>query len=412
MATGKALGGKSHVENPHVRLDERECASAATPRRGAMLYRRLIALMLSIECLSAGVAWGRQIAVDLRAPQPVARVQTAAKLAASSSVKLDGSLRKVNLDAGAADVGEVAIGDKLTFTLFDDVTITLTLKKKMPSPLGGEVFIAEASGYDGVKNAVVLRTAEGLTVDVQDYRNRKVYRVISTATGVMVQEMEAKGGKCGCDALDPPNLTDKASTKLHKVKKVVAAKNVESDETCVDILVAYDTNAATWANANGGGVTNFAQMAVQRMNTVLVNNGLDWAFRFRLVGIAKVSTSSANLDSTLDAATNGSGDWAPIKAKRDDVGADIVTVLIDTGTAYGTTGLGWSLRTTDFESFAESAYNVCAIRSVAQSHTMTHEVGHNMGCGHSDEMADRSNCGPQLYDYSAGCYITEWFPVE
>ena len=31
-------------------------------------------------------------------------------------------------------IGSVAIGDELTFTLFDDVTITLTLKKKMPSP--------------------------------------------------------------------------------------------------------------------------------------------------------------------------------------------------------------------------------------------------------------------------------------
>ena len=378
-----------------------------------MLKKLFMRFALLACCLSVVSVWGKSFSIDLRTPT----AKTAKQIRAKSNVialpqGADGTLRKVNLAARAADVGVVAVGDELTFTLFDDVAITLTLKKQMPSPLGGDVFLAEASGYDGVKNAVVLRTADGLTIDVQDYRNRKVYKVISTATGVMVQEMEAKGGKCGCDALEPPNQGGRASAKPSKAKNVVAAKNVESDETCVDILVAYDKNAATWANANGGGVTNFAQMAVQRMNTVLVNNGLDGAFRFRLVGIAQVSTSSADLDSALDAATKGSGDWAPIKAKRDDVGADIVTVLIDTGTAYGTTGLGWSLRTTDFESFAESAYHVCAIRSVAQSHTMTHEVGHNMGCGHSDEMADRSNCGPQLYNYSAGCYITEWFPVE
>ena len=89
---------------------------------------------------------------------------------------------------------------------------------------------------------------------------------------------------------------------------------------------------------------------------------------------------------------------------RDEVGADIVTVLVDTGTYEGTTGMGWSLMTTRFESFSEIAYNCCAVRSVARSHTMTHEVGHNMGCGHAT--AQRSSPGPQLYSYSAGYYFT------
>ena len=40
MTTGKALNGKPYAGNPHVRFDEGEVASAATPRRGSLLYIR------------------------------------------------------------------------------------------------------------------------------------------------------------------------------------------------------------------------------------------------------------------------------------------------------------------------------------------------------------------------------------
>ena len=42
MATGKALDGKPYAGNPHVRFDEGEVAPAATPRRGSLLYKKLM----------------------------------------------------------------------------------------------------------------------------------------------------------------------------------------------------------------------------------------------------------------------------------------------------------------------------------------------------------------------------------
>ena len=41
METGKALEGKPYAENPHVRFDEGEVASAAMPRRGSLLYKAM-----------------------------------------------------------------------------------------------------------------------------------------------------------------------------------------------------------------------------------------------------------------------------------------------------------------------------------------------------------------------------------
>ena len=50
MTTGKALDGKPYAGNPHVRFDKGEVASAATPRRGYLLYKT-IAMMLGAVAL-------------------------------------------------------------------------------------------------------------------------------------------------------------------------------------------------------------------------------------------------------------------------------------------------------------------------------------------------------------------------
>ncbi len=356
-------------------------------------------LMMALGCFVVLTAPGRTFPLDLRAPSE--RTNGLLKNVKCQRVSLDGVLQEASLDAGTADVGAVEVGDTLSLTLFANVSIDLVLKEKMPSPLGGDAFIAEVSGYEGIKTAVVLRTADGLSIDIQDYRNNKVYKVISTPTGVEVQEIEVAGcGVCGCDVEEQFAPNDALGGAPNRV-----AANVEVPaDTCVDILVAFDLNAATWAKTSGGGVTNFAQTAVQKMNVALANTGLDSKFRFRLVGVATLSVSASTVHDGLEAIKDNRTGWYEVKTARDAVGADIVTTLVDTGSAYGINGVGTSLHSgMSPSSFAENAYNVCAIRAVAISHTMTHEVGHNMGAGHSDVQV--SQPGPQLYPYSSGYYF-------
>ena len=52
MTTGKALNGKPYAGNPHVRFDEGEVASVATPRRGSLLYANTIfwTALLAAQC--------------------------------------------------------------------------------------------------------------------------------------------------------------------------------------------------------------------------------------------------------------------------------------------------------------------------------------------------------------------------
>ena len=365
------------------------------------MMNRLVPVLFA-ACAVASSACGRSFSLDLCTQN---RGASRARLLSAAPAEDDGTLRSFDLGAGVADVGEIAVGDELTVTLFDDVTLTLALKEKMPSPLGGDVFLAEAGGYDGIKTAVVFRKADGLTIDVQDFRNGKCYKVLSTPTGVKVREVDAhETGSCACNAL-PPQGAVVTRTAVQSGPRLLAAPSLmsvppEEDVTCVDILIAYDKNAAAWARSNGGGITNFAETAVQKMNVALSNSGLGQSFRFRLLEVMEVDVSSSYPVDALEAATDGKPGWGAIRMRREKIGADIVTVLIDTGTPYGVTGYAWGLKMRYWDGFAQDAYNVCSIRSVDRSHTMTHEVGHNLGCGHNEDHA--TDPGPQLYDYSAG----------
>ena len=62
MATGKALNGKPYAGNPHVRFDEGEVASAATSRRGSLLYKHCVVVVAAVVCglLNAEDGWSRR----------------------------------------------------------------------------------------------------------------------------------------------------------------------------------------------------------------------------------------------------------------------------------------------------------------------------------------------------------------
>jgi hypothetical protein len=360
---------------------------------------RFLPLLAAVLFAFASPSEAARVALDLRAP---------AGGAVSSAVPQGPScLRSAVLPPGAAAAAPLAAGDTVDFLLFDGTSFSVTLAERMESPLGGEAFLGEVAGCGGVKNAVVLQTPEGLFADIQDFARGRVYTVVSDASGVTVRELDP--GVDAVVATEPvaPPLSD-GPLACSAAPAPDAGVAADQASTLVDVLVAYDTPAAEWARQNGGGITNFATMAVEKMNTALANSGLAESFRFRLVGVLSVAAEGGtDLDGVLEATYRGTGDWAPVKAMRDEVGADVVTTLIDTGSASGTTGLGFSLKNRTPAAFADSAYNVCAVRAVAQSHTMTHETGHNLGAGHASAVdPEKISPGPQLYDYSAGHFFT------
>ena len=341
--------------------------------------------------------------LDLRGEEAGRSGRTLASVAPAEK----GVLRQTRLSAGAAALPPLAVGDALALTLFDDVERTVVLKERLESPVGGDAFIATVDGGDGLVSAAVVQTENGILVDLQDVGKGRVYTVASSAEATLVRELDPKAGTVTPCRARVPKLTSCAVETAAPGRALSAPPSVEQPSTVVDILVAYDTGATAWAKANGGGLEDFALVAVTKMNAALANNGLDEHFRFRLVGTMEVAATSDDVEAAIDEIEADKPGWSAIRTKRDEVGADVVTVLVDTGYAFGTTGVGCSLTKENYATFADSAYNVCAIRAVAIDHTMTHEVGHNMGAGHATAVNPSQIVpGPQLHDYSSGFHFT------
>jgi len=380
--------------------------------------RNLVAYLCLAALFSASQTFGAEMTLDFR-PKKQTQRRVCNVRAKDASTEVDGVLRETRLSAADAPVvcGNLAVKDKLVFRLFDDKELALDLVEKTPSPLGGISFLADASGVDGVRNAVVVQTADGLQADVQDYRSGVVYTISSTADGVTVREILPTKQPCSCGKpLAPPVTARRAvsggaagSAAVRQTEKSAADGGAGS--VYVDVLVAYDTQAASYVAASGGNITNFAEVAVQKMNTAIANTGLDSCYRYRLVGVFAAEGDAGGalsyvLDSIVGEGTTLNGyNWSVLNDVRESVCADVVTVLIDNGTAWGNTGIGFSLESYNADYF-DAAFNACLVRAVEEGHTMTHEVGHNMGAGHSDAMADVDNRGPQFYEYSSGFYFT------
>ncbi len=177
---------------------------------------------------------------------------------------------------------------------------------------------------------------------------------------------------------------------------------IKAQAATIQVLVVYDTTAKTWADNNGGGMATFAAQTVNKMNQATLNSGIDLTFELAYAGDVAYTYSSLATD--LDALQAGSGTLATAHQWRDLYAADVVLMLEDTGSAYGYVGYGYMLGNTNGS--PSYAFTVNSIRSVAISHTATHEVGHNLGAHHSKFQIESPGPNTNLNTYSAGWYFT------
>ena len=174
----------------------------------------------------------------------------------------------------------------------------------------------------------------------------------------------------------------------------------KDDGSFFDVLVLY-TNGFAEAYPGDELVALISYLAGVA-NTSYANSEV--ALTARVVGLKEVgyADSGATRDA-LDDVTNGNDVFSGIAALRNQLGADLVTLLrIYKGIEGGNDacGRGW-LMTSLSSSFEKRAFSVVQVGRTAQSYcsdqTLVHEMGHNMGCDH-----EAINATGGVFTYSHG----------
>jgi len=165
--------------------------------------------------------------------------------------------------------------------------------------------------------------------------------------------------------------------------------NNRSDDVIVDIMVVYTAQAR-----QGIGGTD-AMNAKIDINIEFLNHSLANSLvneRFRLVHTAELTyTESGDMALDLQRLTNKTdGFMDEVHTLRDQYGADLVSLLVETG-QYG--GIAWVMINVS-PSFQSHGFSVTKRHYTS---AFSHECGHNMGCSH-----DRANGAGGAYPYSYG----------
>lgn len=334
----------------------------------------------------------------------------------------------VALAAGCKAPQELAVGDTIALTLFDDVRFSLKIVSAPPAGIAGQSFIA--ADENGSASAVVKVSANAARITVDDFANQRIYTVRCKGSQATITERDTTfdgADECAtCSgAIDtsamPAQESETASSPV-KTRRLLGASGDEftlAEQTnIVDILVVFDKGAKAWAEkgsnwGNGGDtIEEFADYAVSKMNMVLEKSQLLNLFSYRLAGVVAIDDTYTKIDQTLLAnLRTRAGALSKLSQLRDKYGADTITLLIDRtqGTATGV-GFGYypisSFPTPASFDSSNYACNICDIKTVHSRYTMSHETGHNMGCDHSNRQGP-TNSGPGRFEYSSGYHFVD-----
>ena len=338
-------------------------------------------------------------------------------------------LRKAEMPLAVGQIPSVAVGDAITLKLFEDVGFLLDVVSAPPAGIAGQSLIARDK--NGSASAIVKVTKDSARISVDDFMNRRQFTVRCKDGKVLIGERDnsqVDDGECGtCGGEIEVPQTDVEETKTTSTKKSRTLLGASGDEfplaeqkSVVDILVAFDQGAKAWAEngsnwGNGGdSIEEFADYAVNKMNTVLANSQLDDQFCYRLAGVVELDGTWTKIDNALLLSMRArEGKFAQLSQQREKYGADTITLLINR-TSGNTSGIGFEYGTNSNTKvqYTPSQFdgmnygcNVCDINTVYSRYTMSHETGHNMGCGHSNRQG--KNSGPGRYSDSCGYHFTD-----
>jgi hypothetical protein len=368
----------------------------------------LIFGFFSLACLLYVATAGAQSAVGpKRLFDPVGAEKLTARAKRVQSEASTAAVREqeIRINLGAADFAEAR---ELSLPLFGGLSYTAVRSESegfAETPGGGLVWRGKIFGPGRWSGDVTL-SFKGRALSGLVYSPEGVYEIVPQKdfAHLLVQIDQSLFPACGgaLDARAAPDITweDAAAAATPTVERSPVASGASAaadDGRFIDVLVAYTAAVRT----SLGGTTQaeaFAQEAVNMTNTAYINS--DIHTRLRLAGTLEVPYAETG---DLTAALTWAAGDATVFAARNSTRADMVSILVQGGTACG---VGYLLSnfgpSTSQRAFSAVARN-CAVGNLS----FAHELGHNQGCHHNPE-----NGGPPeslAYPYGYGHYVDHSF---
>ena len=279
------------------------------------------------------------------------------------------------------------IGNSGTFDELLDVFVAATQGEDFFA--GSHIILASYTGVTGVAAGEVTQ-GETVEYDIQPEPGWDFYHLVVTdgTFTTMLHTLQAPGIE-----YDVPDfvmntvdfLTDTDGDGIADDNELIAqtdpglGKSVPG-KSYIDILAVYSTGVTSFYDGDPSARLDHL-FAVS--NAALEDSGVDIVFRLAASQELAMDTTR-DIGQWLEAAQDGTDIYADLQQRRTDAGADLVTLLRlydDAGTCGLATLGGFAsqglMTKTEHISASFIEFDECG------DITMVHEIGHNMGLGHS-----------------------------
>lgn len=323
------------------------------------------------------------------------------------------------IDINLAQLTSMAEGDEATLPLSDVGPVRVTYDNTRANA-DSTTWVGYLSDY-GKDFRVLLTYSPAGTVG-QVLTPQGEYEILTSANGdtYLIDPrklgMKRVEGDDSCEVAAPlagaagGHVSGNATATTATAPQTVTTAGALPNSVVIDVLVLYTAGFATDKGGTAGAQTAIDHM-ISLSNQAYVDSGVPIVLR--KVAADQVNVSDKTNNSTvLNDLTNGAGAFSGVKARRDAVGADLVTIVRPFWNQYQVScGVGWigGYNQSSISGYANYAYSVVSDgRDRANTGwycdptAFPHELGHNMGLMHDRATVTSQGGGKGATAYAYG----------
>lgn len=111
-----------------------------------------------------------------------------ANITSANNIEEFDLIRQYRIDFGSTIIPSISVGDIITFRLFEDKDVSISIAEEMESMTGKSFIGREIGDLLGVSSCVILQNENGIVLDMFDWENKRVFQIVSDNNGVIVRE--------------------------------------------------------------------------------------------------------------------------------------------------------------------------------------------------------------------------------